>query len=42
MIFCVQVNAFLLCLISVDATVRKDEYRRDEGWGGGEGDKWNS
>lgn len=42
MIFCVQVNAFILCLISVDATVRKDEYRRDEGWGGGEGDKWNS
>jgi len=34
-ILCVQVNAFILCLKCVDATVRKDEYRRDEDWGGG-------
>lgn len=38
----VQVNTFILCLICVDATVRKDEYRRDGNWGGGVGDKWNS
>lgn len=29
MIFCVQVNAFILRLICVDATARKDEYRKE-------------
>lgn len=29
MIFCAQVNAFVLCLICVDATVREDKCRKE-------------